>query len=356
MPQPKRIAEKSEKSEKTVETDIRRLAKKQLGVGVRARGRKERVNIRMARRSVVLNFASKSASKKKVSASRGRGQDGDGSIKKPRRFRPGTVAMREIIDLQSGRHNTTQLIRKAPMYWVIREAMQSVRSEYRLTASAVAALHQATEDEMVKQFEVAQVLAIHANRETIQPKDLVAGNRVRSIHPAKAHMPYDPTQIYKFRGDGPKKRMTMKSGAVKKLDTKVVKKSSHTMKQRHQPHWTVYNEVENKTKNDDKKKDDAHSVVVCDNENSSNAVIDDKTGNEKDTQTNSDEIDISLSLSSLSDDDDEEEEEEEDDDDDHDENESGGVMEIESTKNSIITKSNENVGTADNDEDGDDEI
>jgi len=174
-------------------------------------------NRRVRRRQKHAVVVSKSASaKKKVSpaASGGGRRDrvkdaegggGGGVTKKRRRFRPGTKAMMEMIDLQSGKHSTTNLLRRGPMYNLIREVMQEF-SDYRLTASCVSALIQASQEEMNKQFECAQLMAIQGGRVTIEPKDLIVANQLRSIHPAKPHMPYDPTKIYKFRSDGPKKR------------------------------------------------------------------------------------------------------------------------------------------------------
>ncbi len=185
-------------------------------------------DLKTGRRRMAITFATKSASKKKSSSLRGRGNGkdgGDGSItKKRRRFRPGTVALREIRDIQGGKHKTTNCIRKLPMYNLVRETLQGV-CDYKITAGAVAALQQASEFEIVKQFEAAQILAIHSKRETVQPEDLVAANRVRTIHPGKSHMPFDETKIYVFRGDGPKKR-----GGAGQPNIKLVKRDRNNIR------------------------------------------------------------------------------------------------------------------------------
>lgn len=362
MPKPMHAVERSEEKKKRDGELELRLRFKQRLVGS-PRTREKRRN--------VVNFASRSASKKKASSSRGRGRDsgggGDGSIKKRRRrFRPGTVAMREILDIQSGKHSTTNLIRKLPMYNLIRETMQGIH-DYRLTASAVAAIHMAAEDEMVKQFEVAQLQAIHAGRETIQPKDIIIGNQVRSIHPAKAHMPYDPTKIYTFRGDGPKKRSAKVGEKKKKLNIPLVKKSRrHTMKQRHQDkNVSQEDQTESLThipeeKDNENYQDEPHSSssssiiedVVEENKNKSDTASNDEDNikNDSNNRLNSDDLDISVSLSSLVDDDDDGENEEEEED---------GEIEPVKNKTQIITSNtndSEVASTGDNDAENSDEL
>ena len=54
--------------------------------------------------------------------------------KKKRRFRPGTVALREICQYQK---STELLIRKAPFQWVIYEIMRGIWNDLRIQAAAV---------------------------------------------------------------------------------------------------------------------------------------------------------------------------------------------------------------------------
>ena len=55
-------------------------------------------------------------------------------LKKKRRFRPGTVALREICQYQK---STELLIRKAPFQWVIYEIMRGIQNDLRIQAAAV---------------------------------------------------------------------------------------------------------------------------------------------------------------------------------------------------------------------------
>ncbi len=60
-----------------------------------------------------------------------------GGIKKPHRFRPGTVAAREIRKYQK---STELLIRKLPFQRLVKEIAHAIRPETRFRASAVMAL------------------------------------------------------------------------------------------------------------------------------------------------------------------------------------------------------------------------
>merc|ERR1740121_1040303 len=92
-----------------------------------------------------------------------------GGVKKPHRFRPGTVALREIRRFQK---STELLIRKLPFQRLVREIASEYRSELRFQSSAVLALQEASEAYMVGLFEDTNLCAIHAKRVTIMPKDM----------------------------------------------------------------------------------------------------------------------------------------------------------------------------------------
>ena len=65
-----------------------------------------------------------------------------GGIKKPHRFRPGTVALREIRRYQK---STELLIRKLPFQRLVREIAQDFKTDLRFQSSAVMALQEACE-------------------------------------------------------------------------------------------------------------------------------------------------------------------------------------------------------------------
>ena len=104
-------------------------------------------------------------------------------MKKPHRFRPGTVALREIRRYQK---STELLIRKLPFQRLVREIAQdfkvcrgcchmsavliprsAVQTDLRFQSSAVMALQEAAEAYLVSLFEDTNLAAIHAKRESI---------------------------------------------------------------------------------------------------------------------------------------------------------------------------------------------
>jgi histone H3 len=99
-----------------------------------------------------------------------------GGVKKPHRFRPGTVALREIRKYQK---STELLIRKLPFQRLVREIAQEFKTDLRFQSSAVLALQEAGEAYMVSLFEDTNLCAIHAKRVTIMPKDIQLARRIR---------------------------------------------------------------------------------------------------------------------------------------------------------------------------------
>jgi len=99
-----------------------------------------------------------------------------GGVKKPHRYRPGTVALREIRKFQK---STELLIRKLPFQRLVREIAQDFKSDLRFQSSAVMALQEASEAYLVGLFEDTNLCAIHAKRVTIMPKDIQLARRIR---------------------------------------------------------------------------------------------------------------------------------------------------------------------------------
>ena len=104
-------------------------------------------------------------------------------VKVPKRYRPGTVALREIRKYQK---STELLIKKLPFQRLCREVAQELfekgevrTNELRFQTSAVLALQEATESYLVNLFEDVNMIAIHAGRVGIQPKDLQLARRLR---------------------------------------------------------------------------------------------------------------------------------------------------------------------------------
>ena len=98
-----------------------------------------------------------------------------GVKKKPHRYRPGTVALREIHRYQK---STELLILKFPFQRLVREITQDFKTDLRFQSSAVMALQEASEAYLVGLFEDTNLCAIHAKHVTIMPKDIQLARRI----------------------------------------------------------------------------------------------------------------------------------------------------------------------------------
>ncbi len=96
--------------------------------------------------------------------------------KRAHRFRPGTVALREIRRYQK---STELLLRVAPFQRLIREICENYKSDVRWQSSALLAMQEAAEAYMVGVFEDTNQCAIHAKRQTITAKDMQLAMRIR---------------------------------------------------------------------------------------------------------------------------------------------------------------------------------
>ena len=101
---------------------------------------------------------------------------GTGGVKKPHRYRPGTVALRQIRKYQK---STELLIRKLPFQRLVREIAQDFKTDLRFQSNACLALQEAAEAYLVGLFEDTNLCAIHAKRKTIMPKDMQLARRIR---------------------------------------------------------------------------------------------------------------------------------------------------------------------------------
>ncbi|KAF5390704.1 hypothetical protein D9757_002706 [Collybiopsis confluens] len=110
-------------------------------------------------------------------------REDDEPQKKGRRYRPGTVALREIRKYQK---STDLLLRKLPFSRLVREIAQDMTTttngeiyELRWQTSALQALQEATEAFLVHLFEDANLCALHAKRVTIMQRDIQLARRIR---------------------------------------------------------------------------------------------------------------------------------------------------------------------------------
>lgn len=109
---------------------------------------------------------------------------GVGNIKRPRRFKPGTVALREIRRLQK---STKRVIPAAALQRAVRETLRNIgpypmapkEGGLRMQAAAIACIHEAAEAYMVGLFEDTNLCALHAKRVTIMVRDMQLARRIR---------------------------------------------------------------------------------------------------------------------------------------------------------------------------------
>jgi histone H3 len=93
-----------------------------------------------------------------------------------KKFRPGTVALREIRRYQK---SAELLIRRLPFQRLVREIAQDFMGELNFRADAILALQEAAEAYLVCLFDDTNLCAIHAKRVTIMPKDIQLARRIR---------------------------------------------------------------------------------------------------------------------------------------------------------------------------------
>ena len=101
-----------------------------------------------------------------------------GGIKKKRRYRPGTVALKEIRKYQM---STSLLIEKSPFQRLVREITMELfqGQSYRFQTTAILAMQEASEAYLVHLFEDTLCCALHAKRITIMVKDMQLARRIR---------------------------------------------------------------------------------------------------------------------------------------------------------------------------------
>jgi len=100
-----------------------------------------------------------------------------GGVKKPHRYRPGTVALREIRRYQK---STELLLRKLPFQRLVREVAQNLGNpEIRFQAASLSALQEGSEAYLIGLMEDTNLCAIHAKRVTIMPRDIQLARRIR---------------------------------------------------------------------------------------------------------------------------------------------------------------------------------
>ncbi|KAJ4459250.1 putative histone H3 variant [Paratrimastix pyriformis] len=127
----------------------------------------------------------KPASPKKAPKAKGK-EGADGTATKKHRFRPGTVALRQIRKYQK---SSELLIRRLPFSRLVRDISakyQRADTPWRWTPDALFALQEASETFLVHLFEDAYLCSLHAHRVTLMVKTFL----VTSIFLLRQHAAY----------------------------------------------------------------------------------------------------------------------------------------------------------------------
>jgi len=100
----------------------------------------------------------------------------EAAVKRRRRYRPGTLALREIPRFQKG---TALLILKLPLEQLVSEMAHDYKRDFRFQSTAVLALQEAAEAFLVKLLEDANLCAVHDKRVTVMPRNIQLARRIR---------------------------------------------------------------------------------------------------------------------------------------------------------------------------------
>ena len=144
-------------------------------------------SVREAQAELKRVLAKKREEERKKAAAKAAKKSGQkapqGGVKKRYRYRPGTVALKQIRRYQK---TTELLIRKLPFQRLVREIASGSKvihsplcGKVRFQSAAIMALQEASEAYLVGLFEDSNLCAIHAKRVTIMPKDIQLARRIR---------------------------------------------------------------------------------------------------------------------------------------------------------------------------------
>ena len=131
---------------------------------------------------------------KKAAPAEGGAKKADGEKRKIR-YKPGTVALREIKRYQK---SMDMLLPRAPFQRLVRSIVSDMDHELRFQSHALVALQEATEAYIVGVFEDTNLCAIHAKRQTVMKKDMELARRIRGDRnfDFRDHQPKDGNEVF----------------------------------------------------------------------------------------------------------------------------------------------------------------
>jgi len=81
--------------------------------------------------------------------------------------------------IQKFQKSTELLLRKTPFARLVRDVLHRQMPDARMSATSAEIMQEATEAYLVGLLEDANLLAIHGNRKTVSPKDIVLAHMLR---------------------------------------------------------------------------------------------------------------------------------------------------------------------------------
>jgi len=114
--------------------------------------------------------------KQRASISAGKSAADSYGRKKPHRYRPGAIALREIRRYQK---STDLIIAKAAFRRLVRDIARDFLNDHCFQETAVLALQEASEAHLIGLFESANLCSLHAKRVTLMPRDISLARRIR---------------------------------------------------------------------------------------------------------------------------------------------------------------------------------
>ena len=173
--------------------------------------------------------------------------------RKPHRFKPGTVAMREIVRYQK---STAHVLPRQPMERLIRETLAYVQGGSdkveRMKADAIEALHEASEMYLSELFSDTMVAAANSLRTTVFGRDMKTVLLLQRRQVASNAMHGAPLVVEVPRPSGEKKPKTKKKKtAAVGVKRKSKKKKSKSVAEEEQEEEDPQAQQEEEDEDDD---------------------------------------------------------------------------------------------------------
>lgn len=146
----------------------------------------------------------------------------DVGVKKPHRWRPGTVALREIRRYQ---RSTEKLVPRAPFKRLVHEITQEKEGfAYRWQKGAIDNLHESFEAYLVQQMQMVNALTLANKKVTITADGLRAANEILEIGAGQGSAYYKEgtrVQPRRIHDDGERHKKKKKERVEKKSKKRV---------------------------------------------------------------------------------------------------------------------------------------